>query len=807
MDGRATWSTSLVIPAYNEEAGIQEAIVEADQALAELAADYEILVVDDGSDDDTARLVAETARARPRIRLLRHPHNRGYGAALRTGFQAARFDRIAFTDADCQFDLRDLAKLVPLTDQDPIAAGYRIRRQDAWRRCFLSRGYNLLVRCLLGTRVRDCDCALKVFQKEALRHLLPQTNGFFVNAEMLARARQRGYTIAEVGVRHRPRRRGRSTVSLGDIPRTLATLLPFWWSRVLFPAGTTDSKPQADANTLNAVASSPLAFGLVMLTAALLFFSRLHGPLLEPDEARYAEIPRQMLMEGRWIVPVLHGQPYCHKPPLLYWLVMMSYSVFGVHDWAARLVPCSAALFGIGVAYAWARRLVSSSAAFYGCLILCLSARFVYLGRMLTMDSLLCLWVLLGWAAAHRAVGQTALKWRWWLLSAAAVGLGLLTKGPVALALVAIPAAAFTLIDSRMARPGLGGWAAYLGLAAAVSLPWYVALSLREPTFAVDFFWTHNLRRFLLPLDHDGPVWYYLPGLLLGMLPWTLFLPYLARSLGRRSGVAMARRPASLGFFIITFLWCLVFYSAAGCKRPGYILPAMPPLALSLGWFLDSVLSRRSLRPARVGLMWSLNRLTFRATLLIVAIGLGLSWLAVSASLIKPAAGLLFGAAALTGLIYLWHRGPGQRVAFSLVGCAATTLALLLVGLHQVLPGYERKFSLRAQVRPRRHQAADREVPVACYPHRWDSVSFYLGRDDVRVYRAEERPRLIADLRRHPRTLLFVKSDSAQGRHLHDLLRQLPPSLEFVPLGDHGIVTRGLVRRRAEVPPFVYARR
>ncbi len=235
--GKAGRVVSLVIPAYNEAAGIRRAIREADRALARLAAAYEILVVDDGSTDGTADLALAAARRRPNVRVLRHLHNRGYGAALRTGFEAAQFARVAFTDADCQFHLADLGPLLSLTDQYPLAVGYRVRRRDSWRRRFLSWGYNALVRRLLGTRVRDCDCALKVFRREALGNLLPESRGFFVNTEMLTRARQLGYAVAEFPVRHRPRRRGCSSVRLSDIPRTLAQLIPFWWSRVVLRRG------------------------------------------------------------------------------------------------------------------------------------------------------------------------------------------------------------------------------------------------------------------------------------------------------------------------------------------------------------------------------------------------------------------------------------------------------------------------------------------------------------------------------------------------------------------------------------------
>lgn len=224
---------SLVIPAYNEAAVIGQAVSEAESALDPIFTDYEVLVVDDGSSDDTARVVERLLPLFPRTRLIRHPQNRGYGAALRTGFEAAAFDRVAFTDADCQFDLADLARLSSLAGEYPVVVGYRLDRKDPWRRRFFSWGYNVLARTLLGTRVRDCDCALKVFHREALARLLPESRGFFVNTEMLTRARQLDLPLAEVPVTHRPRLGGSSKVSLREIPRTLRVLLKFWWREVV----------------------------------------------------------------------------------------------------------------------------------------------------------------------------------------------------------------------------------------------------------------------------------------------------------------------------------------------------------------------------------------------------------------------------------------------------------------------------------------------------------------------------------------------------------------------------------------------
>ncbi|MFO0847742.1 MAG: glycosyltransferase family 2 protein [Gemmataceae bacterium] len=233
MDADRPLSLSLVIPAYNEAAVIVRAVDEAAAGLGGLFEQWEVLVVDDGSTDGTGELLARLGRSVPGLRVLHHPSNRGYGAALRTGFAAARYDLVAFTDADCQFDLRDLGRLASQARTAAVVAGRRVDRQDPWRRRFLSGGYNRLVRTLLGTGVRDCDCALKVFRREALADLLPESSGFFVNAEMLHRARRLGLTVAEAPVAHRPRAGGASKVSVREVPRTLRTVFGYWWREVV----------------------------------------------------------------------------------------------------------------------------------------------------------------------------------------------------------------------------------------------------------------------------------------------------------------------------------------------------------------------------------------------------------------------------------------------------------------------------------------------------------------------------------------------------------------------------------------------
>src|SRR5262249_26036781 len=154
------------------------------------------------------------------------------------------------------------------------------------------------------------------------------------------------------------------------------------------------------------------------------------------------------------------------KPPLLYWLVMAGYAAFGVHDWAARLVPATAALLVVLVTYLWGRRAAGPRAAVLGALMLCPSARFGYLGRMLAMDGLLCLGVVAALGAGHAALTGARLRRGWWSVSAAACGLAVLTKGPVALVLVAVPLLAYQALDRRACRPSWRPWLAYAALAA-----------------------------------------------------------------------------------------------------------------------------------------------------------------------------------------------------------------------------------------------------------------------------------------------------------------------------------------------------
>jgi len=296
-------------------------------------------------------------------------------------------------------------------------------------------------------------------------------------------------------------------------------------------------------------------------------------------------------------------------------------------------------------------------------------------------------------------------------------------------------------------------------------------------------------------------VWYYLPGLVLGMLPWSLLLIPFLKCLCRRSAEDAVPRPSAQGFFLLAAGWCFAFFSLAGSKRPGYILPAMPPLALALGVFLDGALARIPARaPGQLGPSWVL--FARRLTLLVLVTGIVGALTAQGVGILKLGEGLaVAGAAALAGAGVLGSAHL-RRPGIAWTACGAATFGLLLTAVHLALPGYARRFSLRGSLRPQAPFVSS-DVPVVCYPRRWDSVSFYLQRSDVQVCTPAQRLQLMQDLRSRPETLLVVKSDHS----LQELLRDLPGSLEFRPLGRHGRVTAGLVRPRLQAPDFLFANR
>ena len=227
-------SLSVVLPAHNEEDAIGTTVSEVIEILSTWKLDFEIIVVDDGSQDDTGMILDTMRAADPCLKIIHHPKNQGYGAALASGFEAASKDLTFFMDSDGQFDIRDLARFLLLIEEYDAVLGYRIDRQDTWMRKVNAWGWKLLVGLVFGIHVRDVDCAFKLYPTSFFRANTLETRGAMINTEILYKFIRADNTYTQVGVRHLPRHGGRATgAKLSVILRAFRELYvyAFKWHR------------------------------------------------------------------------------------------------------------------------------------------------------------------------------------------------------------------------------------------------------------------------------------------------------------------------------------------------------------------------------------------------------------------------------------------------------------------------------------------------------------------------------------------------------------------------------------------------
>lgn len=221
---------SLSLPCYNEEGNVRQVVTKACSVLDKLASKYEVIIVDDGSSDKTQAIARELAAQNPKVKVIHHEVNQGYGAAVRSGLKNSQYDYVCFTDGDGQFDLEELKKLTDLMADNDMVIGYRRQRKDPFYRSFNACLYGFLIRLLFDLKVKDLNCAFKVFRKRVIDDLEIESKAALVNAEILIKARKKGYTkIKEVPVSHYPRTLGQQTgANLKVIVRTFREIFSLW---------------------------------------------------------------------------------------------------------------------------------------------------------------------------------------------------------------------------------------------------------------------------------------------------------------------------------------------------------------------------------------------------------------------------------------------------------------------------------------------------------------------------------------------------------------------------------------------------
>ena len=438
---------------------------------------------------------------------------------------------------------------------------------------------------------------------------------------------------------------------------------------------------------------------LLWIALAAVWFGTLdQRALVRPDEGRYAEIPREMVASGDWVTPRLNDFKYFEKPALQYWATASSYQIFGISEWTARLWPALTGFLSIVLAWWTGRRLWGAMAGQLAAAILASSLLFVVLGHLITLDMGLSFFLQLAWTGFILAQhGERRESRRWMLLAWAGLALAVLSKGLVALVLVGAALLGYTLLNRDLSPwqklAPLSGLLLFL----ALTVPWFVAVSLANPEFPQFFFIHEHFDRFLTAVHRrDEPAWYFLLVYALGALPWTLLLAHtLLKSWGRR----VPGRFSAERFLLLWIAATFAFFSISSSKMAPYILPVFPALAL-LGGRHIAALSRRA---------WLIH-LAVLATLAVAALAmaprvLGMAGQAYSVEMLQGVVNWLLGAATVSLasiLLAMWlvwkQRNAAAATVLAIGGCLSTSAGLLG---HDHVSSYSSARSLATQALPR----------------------------------------------------------------------------------------------------------
>jgi len=461
---------------------------------------------------------------------------------------------------------------------------------------------------------------------------------------------------------------------------------------------------------------------LTWIVLAAAWFATLQArPLLDPDEGRYAEIPREMLASGDWITPRFDDLKYFEKPPLQYWATAVAYEAFGLRQWSSRLWSVGLAFACLPLVFAWVARLYGRDSALLALTALAVSPFFVIIGHLNLLDGSFTFWLtaaVLAFTLAQTLPPQSPAERRWMLTAWGAGALAVLSKGIVVGVLAGAALILYTLSerDTRTwRRLHLG---AGLPLFVAVAAPWFVVVSLRNPSFPGFFFVHEHFARFLTTVHQRvEPWWYFLPLLLLAVLPWIAPLARACRRAWAGAAASGAGMPQfkPLKFLLIFAAVTLVFFSASGSKLAPYILPMLPVLAAvtGAGSGAGSEFARHA---ARIG----------AGLVVVIAAGL-LVYSARRNSYVPHQAlwwALASALAALVAVAVTFRRQPAMQIPVVLTAATAILAWQCLLCEYTVVPPARSARDLVSNARP----FIGAHTPLYSVGQYRETVSPYLGR-------------------------------------------------------------------------------
>ena len=483
-------------------------------------------------------------------------------------------------------------------------------------------------------------------------------------------------------------------------------------------------------------ANRPLRLIIYAVLAAILYLPALGRPALwEPDEGRYAEIAREMVLSGDYVTPRDDFELYFEKPPLVYWTEAAAIGIFGINEFAVRL---PAALFSVGqivITAALAEVMFGATTGFFAALVLALSPLFFGFARFATLDPALAFFLTAALATFYLAAREDSFSLpsarRWMLICAAMLALGTLAKGPIALLLGGAIALAWLAVGRRL-REIVRMPLVWCGLIyAVIVLPWFILMEMRNPGFLRFFFIHEHLERYVTSSEHGWGPWFFIPIVIGGMWPWIFFVP-LGWSAIRaddalpNSAPDPSRRSAA-SFLAIWFIVIFVFFSIPRSKLGSYILPALPPLAIVAGYGLARL---RALEDASRRRLFGAIAIANLALAAAVFVFFELVRLPMSAALASDA--LLIAAVLAAGTVATYALGrTASRVPHAI---GALTLAMLATvplsaRIREDASPISTYRNLARAVQP--YLAGD--CALASYRHYVQSLPFYTRSRETRV--------------------------------------------------------------------------
>lgn len=541
-------------------------------------------------------------------------------------------------------------------------------------------------------------------------------------------------------------------------------------------------------------AESPLtrrAALLVLIVFAVLWFGNLdYRKLVRPDEGRYSEIPREMAVTGDWLTPRLNGIKYFEKPPLQYWATAAAYDAFGEHEWTVRLWPAITGFAGVLLVCLIGTAVFGPTAGLYSGVVAATSMGYMFVAHIATLDMGFTLFMTLAMAGMLLGLSETTPpghRTRWIYAAWIGMALAVLSKGLAGIVLPLFVAGLYVLLHRdftviKRLRPVSGSL-----LFLAIAAPWFIAVSVANPEFPSFFFIHEHFARFLTKVHkRAAPWWYFIPILVLGILPWLLAMLQSFAAVWRRNA---ARRFHEARFLALWAVAIFLFFSASSSKLPSYILPIFPALALLTGMHLATAQSAK--------LRWDIG--------LYFVVGLALTILAPQAQRFAPGGEdlALFaayvpwlrgaGAIIMLGAAGAWLLSPRQRTTAVLaIGFSALVAEQALMMGHEELAPRTSFHAMAQEVRPYLRP----DVPFYSVGTYEQTLPFYLKRTVTLVAFADE---MAYGLQQEPQLWLpDIPSFEHAWRKEPYALAIMPPRL-YEQLAAGGLPMREVARNRRHV--------